>query len=187
MIIGEKQRIAAQLELDLPPAGSLLFGRFCFWIGGQMVGRFENGCILTDLWGQLTYPVGYCGQRRSPRFCNMRAADLYRILNIGIHGYGEAPEIVDNVEQTAIEEMWARFNISVKIETLDDWSLYLIDCDEFSRLLVGKSSEGEIGTDFRFEQTLELGEYDKVARQLQYELDLMHDTYVDKPRNCDLL
>ena len=187
MIIGQKQRIAAQLELDLPPVGSLLFGRFCFWIGGRMVGRFEDGCILTDLWGQLTYPAGYCGQRQSSRFCNMRAAELYRVLDTVFYGCRDIPKIVDNVEQVAIEEMWARFNISVKIETLDDWSLYLIDCGDFSRLLVGKSSEGDTETLFQFEQTLEPGEYDKVARQLQYELELMHDTYVDKPRNGDLL
>lgn len=180
MIIGDKQRIAAQLELDIPPAGSLLFGRFCFWIGGQMVGRFEYGCILTDLWGQLTYPAGYCGQRQSSRFCSMRAPELYRVLDTVFYGCREIPKIVDNVEQVAIEEMWARFNISVKIETLDDWSLYLIDCDEFSRLLVGNSSESDTETHFQFEQILSLGEYDKVVRHLQSELELMHNTHVYK-------
>ncbi|WP_075240193.1 Imm42 family immunity protein [Xanthomonas oryzae] len=53
MIIGERKIFAVEFELDDNSGGLWMFGKFCYWIGGEMVGDFDNGASLRDIYLQM--------------------------------------------------------------------------------------------------------------------------------------
>jgi hypothetical protein len=60
MIIGEKTSFAIEFELDENAGGAWLFGKFCYWVGGSMLGDYPLGASLRDILFLMTQVVGDC-------------------------------------------------------------------------------------------------------------------------------
>jgi hypothetical protein len=162
MIYGSKDRFAVQWELHDDRPTYLLPGKICFWIGGEMVGDYGLGTWLSDVVFCLRYPTGDCGNRNGSRFCALSSEAAFALIQTALVDGNSRCQIAE-------EEMWARFNVSVGVDVFDAYRMYLFDCENCSRLLVGHYSKSANRYVVR-EQRLDVGEYDAVIRQLQDEL-----------------
>lgn len=164
VLYGTKERFAIEWELNADYGGDWLFGKFCFWIGGTMVGDYDVGESFSVVIGQLTYPVGDCGKRQSERFCGMSGAEAFSLIYRSFYDddFPTPPELE--------LESWARFDVTIDMDVFDGWKLYLFDCPTLSRLLVGRR-QNEGGYKLAFEQQLEVGEFDGVICRFRDELN----------------
>lgn len=161
MFLGNKNRFAIQWEVSPDPSWPYLYGKACFWVGGLQIGNYEMGATLGDFLSCLKYPVGDCGNRHSKRLCNMKGKEVFDVLNGGLF------DGTEHLTSLAEAESWARFNVSISIDVFDNWRFYLLDCESYSRLLVGRFSSLDDTYNFSAEQILSTGEYDEIIIEYQ--------------------
>lgn len=166
MILGVRERFAVQWELDRDPGGGILLGRVCFWVANTRIGDYELGTSLSDVLVNLQYPVGDCGNRYSQRFCCVEATNVFHLVQSGL--FDSDPSLSHLVE----DESWARFDISIPVDVFDGYRIYLFDCLDNSRLLVGNRPPHLDHYVFLLEQQLVRGEFDEVIRSFQKALEI---------------
>jgi hypothetical protein len=164
MMLGIKDRFAVQWELDLDPCGSLLLGKVCFWVGDVKIGDYDLGTSLSDVLVNLQHPVGDSGNRHSQRFCCMASSEAFCLIQEGLF------ESSLSLSGLSEDERWARFDVSLPVDVFDGYRMYLFDCSENSRLLIGHRPPNRERYEFVQEQRLEKGEFDVVIRSFQEEL-----------------
>lgn len=120
--IGNCDRFGIMYALHPESTEHLRFGRVSFYAGGQQIGDLGELICLTDLLGELKYPIGDCGNRGSDRFCALTPEAAFRSLHAALFE-GESSE-----NDSANVEMWARFNVSIGVDVFRKWRLYLVDC-----------------------------------------------------------
>lgn len=165
MFLGNRNTFGIEWHLCDEPMDRWLSGHACFWLGGERIGEFDEPIYMTDLLLSLKYPVGDCGNRRSERFCNLDAREVFRQLYMGLFESEES--LVDEMQA----ESWARFAIHIPVSTFDPWRMYLIDCERDSRFIVGYHVRDHRYAEFRKEQLLEVGAFDRVVREFQEHLE----------------
>ena len=126
---GDIAIFAASYELNQDYGGSWLFGKFCYWIGGELVGDYKLGTPLRDVLTVLGSVVRDNGNRENPSLFKLTAEDLYRRLDSAL--YGENFEY----ESLAQEECWARFKVHLSVDIFDHWKVYLIDSPPEARII----------------------------------------------------
>jgi hypothetical protein len=180
MIIGNKESFAVQWQFDEQFGGTLLLGRICFWVGGSEIGEYNLGTSLTDVLLGLKYIVHDCGNRNGDRFCSMDAKDVFVQLHNGL--FESDATLASRVE----EEMWARFDVSLEVDVFDSYKIYLLDCRDCARLLVGRFSPNDGHYLFLRQEHLRRGEFDEVVRALQGELEAAFESSTEsKEREGD--
>nr|WP_063571221.1 Imm42 family immunity protein [Luteibacter rhizovicinus] len=158
MIIGEKTSFAIEFDLDKDFGGAWIFGRFCYWVGGSMLGDYDLGTSLRDVLFLMTQVVGDSGNRFSS-MCDMDAGEVFHALNETLYG---TAEIVD---------LAGRFDVSIPVDVFDDVKIFLLDCQGgTSKLLY---STGGVRVE---EMSLAFGEFDRVLKACYDELGQIYGT-----------
>jgi Immunity protein 42 len=127
---GNIKEFAISYELEENYNGAWLFGKFCFWIGGKMVGDYELGTSLRDILAPLRWMVIDNGNRENIILFKLSSEELHTRLDNTLCGGGETSEY----EELALIETWARFQISPSVDIFDEWKIYLIDSPPKSRI-----------------------------------------------------
>jgi len=134
---GDVATFAASYELDENYGGSWLFGKFCYWIGGELVGDYQLGTSLRDVVTALRTVVRDNGNRENPSLFKLTAEELYRRLDSALYKENS------KYESLAQEECWARFQIHLPVDIFDFWKVYLVDSPPVARI-VYSFSEGSV-------------------------------------------
>lgn len=155
MDFGERNTFAIHLELNSDPGGAWLFGRICYWIGGEQVGDYEQGTSLRDVFFNLKWIVHDCGNRRGDRLCHRRPEELFELLDQSLYGVEELPPTL------WLPESPARFDIRPPVDIFDGWKLYLVECDA-SDVFIYRHT----GTDRKLQMfKAPTGSFDKVVQE----------------------
>jgi hypothetical protein len=152
---GKIEEFAVRYELDNNYGGSWLFGKFGYWIGGNLVGDYEIGTSLRDVLMTLRTVVTDNGNRENVNLFYLSSAELYFRLDSALYG-GETGE-KSRYEELAENECWARFQVDIPVDIFDRWKVYLIDCPPDARIIYYSFDSQKI-----FEYKLQSGVFDQV-------------------------
>jgi hypothetical protein len=130
MIVGDKSRFAVQFELDEDSGGAWMFGKFCFFIASLEVGNYSLGTSLRDVLMAMTELVRDVGKREGGNLFDLDAAALYEQLDTALFAGGD-----DVLEEQAVDECWARFNMSLPVDVLGGWKIFLVERSPKARLV----------------------------------------------------
>jgi hypothetical protein len=169
---GNVEEFAVSYELDENYSGAWLFGKFCYWIGGKMVGDYELGTSLRDILAPLRWMVIDNGNRENMNLFKLNSDELYARLDNTLYGGEETSEY----EELAVIETWARFQIHPPVDILDDWKIYLIDSPPKARI-VYSFCEGNI-----VEFNLAAGSFDRVITSVFNTLFDIYELEKEKER-----
>jgi Immunity protein 42 len=137
---GDVATFAVSYELNQDYGGSWLFGKFCYWIGGELVGDYELGTSLRDVLTVLGAVVRDNGNRENINLFKLSSEELYRRLDCALYGGWDGDS---EYEKLAQEECWARFQIHLQVDIFDHWKVYLIDSPPEARV-VYSFAEGSV-------------------------------------------
>ncbi|QOK93389.1 hypothetical protein HF908_09840 [Ralstonia pseudosolanacearum] len=161
MLFGSKERFAVEFELDDDHGGAWLFGRFCYWIGGERVGDYDAGASLRDVLFQLKYIVGDGGERFCPRLAALPAAKIFKLIFDALRETNR-----DIFDYASLDFMPARLDVCIPVDIFNAWNVFLIEGEEEAKLIY--QAEGTQDTKLT---TLPVGEFDFVIKATQSELE----------------
>lgn len=164
-VVGDPSRFAVEYDLNENHGGEWMFGRFCYWCGGQRVGDYELGTSLRDVLFQLDQLGRDTALRANRRFSTMSAVDVFRLLDGALFGAVD----LDNA-RLAEEEQWARHNIFPPVDVLDRWKGFLVESEQVSRLIFAYDPYQDVR-----ELALEPGEVDTVLDVTRKALTEVHE------------
>ncbi|WP_321818696.1 MULTISPECIES: immunity 42 family protein [unclassified Paraburkholderia] len=165
MLYGEKARFAIECELNEHSGGAWMFGKFCYWIGGEQVGDFDKGTSLRDVLFSMRYIIGDAGQRTAPSLAVRDEEEIFRAIQESLNESG-----TDATKLIPADLLPASFDVCPLVDIFDTWSIYLVDTQETSRILYSSDSGGTIKA-----VDLANGEFDAVASTVCGELDRLLD------------
>ncbi len=160
-LLGSKKDFAIQYELT-GFYNQIIYGKICYWIQGKQIGSYEE-IILSDILLFLPTIIKDNGNRKHESFFIMEMDKLIHLLSGAAFLEGNV-----KIEEKANEEKWARFDISIPIDTFGDTFIFLIDSEENSRLIFTDNA-GKY-----FQTYIKRGYVDKVFLQLYNELNLIY-------------
>ncbi|EGO64879.1 immunity 42 family protein [Acetonema longum] len=175
MIIGKRPHFAVEFEVNKEYGGVWLFGKCCFWIKDQRIGDYELGTSLRDVLFQMRTIVLDNGKRIHNDLFALDTAELYRRLNGALYGCDGTACCDTNFETIAVEETWARFNVSLPVDIFDGWKIFLVESQEKARIIVKKIDKEGI-----YEAFLTPGEFDEVIAKAYGELDKLYEIELAK-------
>lgn len=164
-VVGDRSRFAVEYDLDEQHGGEWMFGRFCYWCGGQRVGDYGLGASLRDILFQLETLLRNKQLRASRRFDGMSAMAAFRLIDVALFGAIEC-----DADRLAEEEQWARHNIFPPVDVFDRWKGFLVEDRHGARLMFAC----EPYVDVR-ELVLESGEVDAVLDVVRNALGAIHE------------
>jgi hypothetical protein len=143
-VVGQPSRFAVEYDLNEDHGGVWMFGRFCYWCGGQRVGDYELGTSLRDVLFQLDgianhkFGLDEIGKYKrlcaSRRFSTMSATLVFRLLKAtlfdALFGSGDP-----NNARVAEEEQWAQHQILPRVDVFDSWKGYLVEDEQTARFI----------------------------------------------------
>ena len=129
-VIGDLNQFAIALDLDESYGGVWLIGKICFFIGGISVGDYILGSSLRDVLLQMHLILSDAGTRINPRFDAMDKELLFDTVWKAI--YGDEKTGLGNL---AVEECWAKHNITLPVDVFDYVRVFQFDEKDFSRLI----------------------------------------------------
>jgi len=88
MDFGNRMSFAISVELADTPNGAWLYGRFCYWIAGEMVGHFDAGVSLRDVIFQMKYIISDAGTRRSDVLAELPSNDIFTLISAVLNESG---------------------------------------------------------------------------------------------------
>lgn len=151
MVFGEPTRFGVSVELDEDYGGHMLYGRACYWIGGQQIGDWEGGASLGDVLTAITRFVKDSGCRDNHALFRLSAETAFDRIDVSLYGKEEpAPE--------NFVEFAAPYAVSNLLSVLSGWKVFLVECEGQARLLY----RGPTGGVQEF--MLNSGEFDKALR-----------------------
>nr|HEX4314147.1 Imm42 family immunity protein [Kofleriaceae bacterium] len=164
-VIGNVTRFALEFEfVDVASEDRTrvwLNGRVGIWCGATRLGRFDLITSLQIVMLQIERVLRDVGNRANPRFRGLPARDVWATLNDGMYG-GSDPSTVE----LADAEQWARHEISLHVDALDDWKLFVVDDAGRERVVWRKRGESTTS-----ELVVSAGEVDAVLRHARDVLD----------------
>src|SRR5262245_55122071 len=129
-VVGEPSRFAVEYDLNENYGGVWMFGRFCYWCGGQRVGDYEMSTSLRDVLFQLDRVAKYKPLCASRRFSTMPAMLVFRLLDAALFGAADL-----NNATVAEDEQWAGHNILPRVDVFDRWKGYLVEDEQTARFM----------------------------------------------------
>lgn len=99
MIFGGPNRFAMSVELDTyNQGGYMLYGRACYWIGGQRIGDWDDGASLGSVHNHITRIVKDSGRRENCAVFYLPSEIAFHRLDTVL--YGPEPD-TDNFAEVA--------------------------------------------------------------------------------------
>ena len=83
---GDVAIFAASYELNQTYGCAWLFGKFCYWIGGESIGDYELGTSLRDVLIVLRAVVRDNGNRENHSLFKLTSEELFRRLDSVLYG-----------------------------------------------------------------------------------------------------
>ncbi|AXV78996.1 hypothetical protein CJO76_18585 (plasmid) [Ralstonia solanacearum] len=161
MLFGKKERFAVEFELDNDHGGAWLFGRFCYWIGGERVGDYDAGASLRDVLFQLKHIVGDGGKRFFPRLAALPAAQSFKLI------FDALRETNNEIFHYASRDfMPACLDVCIPVDIFNSWNVFLAEGIEEAKLIY--RADGAMDTRLT---TLSVGEFDVVIKAAYAELE----------------
>ncbi len=167
-VIGEVNQFAIALDLDGSYGGEWLFGKLCFFIGGCTVGDYNLGTSLRDVLLQMHLILSDAGTRMNPRFTAMNKDLLFDTVWKAIYGDEKT-----GIEDLAVEECWAKHNITLPVDVFDYVRVFQFDEEGVSRL-IWRSME-EDGDKLTHETRVPIGTTERVFLELSDALTQLRD------------
>ncbi|CAM2183801.1 Immunity protein 42 [Paraburkholderia sacchari] len=161
MLYGEKSRFGIEFELDEHSGGAWMFGKFCYWIGGEQVGEFDEGTSLRDVLFSMQYIIGDAGKRTAPSLASCDDRDIFRVIQEYLNENGD-----DLIKLVPADSMPACFDVCPPVDIFGVCHIYLVDTQELSKIVY--SSDG--GSTVKAVE-LALGEFDEIASTVCSELN----------------
>ncbi|MBB3457262.1 hypothetical protein FHT86_005580 [Rhizobium sp. BK313] len=168
MDFGDRTRFGITLELDANYGGPRLFGRFCYWMEGNVVGNYDDVTSLADLVVNMKYIIGDRGKRLCPALLDMPPAEAFRIISEALDGTSD--EILQYVAEGF---MPARFDICIPVDVFDCWRIFLVEGTREARLFFFNLDVSQLST-----MTLAAGEADEVFGAAYSHLDNLYESVV---------
>jgi hypothetical protein len=164
MLIGNKQTIAVEYELNENHGNAWMFGKICYWIDGTQVGDYELGTSLRDVFSQLKYLVHDSGNRDGIGLCALSPEEIFNTLDKALYSKtrNSDAELFDTP---------ARFEIGMQVDVFDQWKIFLIDCSSYSIALFKMLKEKNV----HFAR-IPKGDFDNVIRELYYDLETIYES-----------
>jgi hypothetical protein len=162
MEFGNQNRFFIQIDFDETSLDEWMWGRFCYWIDGNMVGDISTAEILQDVYRQLEgikeNHGGYlCSGRFCPELFALSNDKIYELVEGAIYrGYPYDEEIF----QYLPSEDYIYGNLLVWPEIPSGWSVFLIDGETQSKLLYKGIVDQKVRSII-----LERGEFESVLAQ----------------------
>ena len=158
MTFGDPTRFAMSVELDPDDhGGHMLYGRACYWIGGQRIGDWDGGASLGSVHAHITRIVKDSGRRENCVVFHTPSEVAFHRLDAAI--YGPGPD-VDNFAEVA-----TYCDVKAHLSILVGWKVFLVECKGRARLLY----RGPTGGVQEF--MLDSGEFDRALRAAWGQLD----------------
>lgn len=165
-IIGEKKIFAIQYEV-VEVTKQFVYGYICYWVNGIQLGDFSSITILCDVLNFLPQIVKDNGNREHEKFFKMEKENVCYLL--GGQAYLDSKEY----EEIALEEMWARFNIELRLDVFNGVIIKLIDSQQKSRIVFSYDEDV-------YEFYLEKGIVDDVLLNFYKEIDALYEEVFQK-------
>jgi Immunity protein 42 len=162
---GDVQKFAISYELDENQRGSWLFGKFCYWVGGEVIGDYELIMPLCYILPELRHMVIDNGNRENINLFKLSSEEFCTHLDNFFCGEGD--------EELGERECWARFLISPSVDIFDGWAIYLIDSPPISRIIYSFQEENVV------EFNLESGAFDQVITNVFNTLFDIYESQAD--------
>ncbi len=138
-IIGRTDRFATQYELNPDSGGEWMFGRFCYWCGGRMIGEYDLGTSLRDVLFQLEETTKGVSDRISDRLYRALPIQDFRLLDTALFGAASLDD------QEAVEhENWTKHNILPPVDVFDQWKAFVVEDATTSRVMFARDPYQEI-------------------------------------------
>jgi hypothetical protein len=166
MLIGNPKSFAIEYALDENFNGTWLYGKLCYWIGGNRVGDFDLGTSLGDVLIQMQFLVKDADKRDGGSLCGCSPKEIFGRIDSAIYGSDQSPR---TNESFSISEP-ARFDISIPVDIFDNWKIYLLDCAQESNIYYMNTSEGSLR-----EFSLRKGEFDAAISEFYDQLDQLYE------------
>ncbi|MDQ7976766.1 Imm42 family immunity protein [Paraburkholderia sp. SARCC-3016] len=161
MLHGDKARFGIEFELDEHSGGAWMFGKFCYWIGGEQVGDFDEGTSLRDVLFSMRYIIGDAGKRTAPSVASCDGRDIFRVIYGYLNKNGD-----DLIKLVPTDAMPACFDVCPPVDIFRACHIYLVDTGELSKIVY--SSDG--GCTVKAVE-LAAGEFDGIASTVYGELN----------------
>ena len=165
MEFGDRTRFAITVELNEKHGGLWMFGRFCYWIAGQPIGNYEEVTSLRDILFRMRYFHSDRGQRACPELMKLSTEKIFSVISAALKD--NDAEIYNYISE---EFTFARFDISIHVDVMDNFEIYLVEDKSASKILYFNVETKQL-TYF----DLEVGEFDEVALQAYNYLDKLYD------------
>ncbi|WP_408734241.1 Imm42 family immunity protein [Paraburkholderia bannensis] len=150
------------------PGGMWMFGKFCYWIGGEQVGDFHEGTSLRDVLFSMRSIVGDTGKRTAPSLALCDDKEIFRVIQESLNESGDAL-----TRLIPVDLMPACFDVCPHIDIFNTWHIYLVDTQDLSKVVYSADGGDNVET-----VGLAPGEFDTVASVTYRELDNLLETYL---------
>ncbi len=161
MLFGKKEQFAVEFELDASHGGAWLFGRFGYWIGGELVGDYDAGASLRDVLFQMKYIIGDAGKRSFPRLAELPALEIFRLVSDAL---SERNSDID--QYVSPDFVPAYLDVGIPMDIFSSWDVFLVEGRGEAKLICRKDGLVDIGCTI-----LQVGEFDSVVLAAQGELE----------------
>ncbi|MCP4352055.1 MAG: hypothetical protein GY795_41860 [Desulfobacterales bacterium] len=163
MKLGNPSQFAVEFELDDSYGGEWLYGKFCYWVNGKCIGDYELGTSLRDILFMMTNVLRDKGNRSHHALFCLEKTELFRRLNEALFGYE-----ISQYYETANDECWARFNITLPVDVFDNWKVFLIEGKETARIIYRNPDTEDAVV---HEEFIAPGEFDEIIEDAYKALD----------------
>lgn len=160
MVFGNKKSFAVEVSLDENYGGEWLFGRFCYWVNGHMLGDYDLGVSLRDVFSQIQYLVKSCGKRNGG-FYDLSSEEIFFRINDAI--YGDNKYCID---------MASRFEVSMPLDIFNRFKIFVVDFVGIGSKVIYE--EDGLIKDF----VIDLGLFDMVIKETYIFLDDLYEIEV---------
>jgi hypothetical protein len=173
MLIGNRQTIAVQYELDESHGNAWMLGRICYWINGSQIGDYDLGTSLRDVLFQLKYLVSDSGNRQGNSLCSLSPEEAFHSLDGAL--YGKPDKSI-----AALPDTPSRFDIGLQVDVFDHWKIFLIDCSSCSLVLYKRLDQANVSF-----ASIPKGEFDTVITTLSNDLNCIYESIAASPRSSE--
>ena len=165
MLFGEKTRFGIEFELNEHSGGAWMFGKLCYWIGGEQVGDFDEGTFLRDVLFSMRYIVDDAGKRTAPALASCDEAEIFDAIHDSINESGR--NLIGLIPSDLLP---AYFDVCPNVDIFNDWNIYLVEAKNLSKIVYSSDA----GNNVR-KVELSPGEFDGVASIAHQELDRLFE------------
>ncbi|WP_158601934.1 immunity 42 family protein [Pararobbsia silviterrae] len=168
--IGDKNRFAVTLKLDKNYGDIWLFGRICYWIGGDIVGDYNLGTSLRDVLIQSSYIRNDSGKRFCPSLANLEKDKIFSLTSNSL-----LENSTDISQYTQGDPLSACFDVRIPVDVFDSWKIFLVEDISEARMLYKHIDSPNIR-----EFKLTPNEFDNVFCEAYIHLEKLYDIENEK-------